>query len=1254
MRWVKQSNKWGLLAVLSLVLWLVAYGYYKNALNKRQVPQLLSLVQKDIREQQLAVEGLVTNHSLMNRIWTQQITEKDLTFLAKQKYIIHLYIDGNLQFWNSNAFPISESRFFSKWQCLREQNNCFLYRSIGNEKFPRRRINIIIPIFNHFDISNYYLNSSFSASDIIPPASKISASQKEAFHPIRSFDGQVLFFLNIDIDQIAPYVPDFPLIVIVLTFFFISVLALQLLSIQLSRRYSSIAGVLVVFFTLLIAHFLMFQYGLPFGLGNLDVFSPVIFASNNITPSFGHLFLHIISIYWFFSLILSQIAKKSTNNFFDESLLKRGILLVLEVFFCIGFVFYLQYLMRSLVYDSDISFDTNNFNATDKFTFFALIIIAVIARVFYLKIELARAILSKILMLTPKNKLLILSLIVGFYLLIGNLIGILEHNPFGSWLDWVAIFWGVLFLFGIGGQRDKKQLPNDGLFAMIFVSVYFSVFFGYYFKNYIDEKEQKMLRVSFAEKLSRQQDSELEINFKNYAPVLSQDSILRSWLLDIDALTETDLLKYLRVRNADLFYNNYDPSIYLFNDHQKSVLNNKSLSLDSLKLLRGNSIPTISDWLLFRLDNKQQGAYLGIIPIKDTNGKDDLGTLVIDFVSKHNLVRSVYPKLISSQKETKRGAGSFEYDYATYYQGNLLTRSGEFEFADRIQDDLKIGEKRFQQKGRFSLLYYKAYANKTYVVVYENNKLLGVLTIFSFLFGAFLLISSFEKWLSQLSVSWALGVKKLSFYHSSMSLRIKYFVLGFTGVSFLIIGIATILFLNKKNVDSSTESIKQQSSNLAEAIQDYIHNQNGSFRLITNHANFFENKDFVFFLTNIAQQQKLDLNLFDPRGKLMFSSHDNLYQANVLSRNMSFTARYNLEKKRLGSFLQPETIGSLKFKASYTSLYDAHNNFIGYLHIPFFFTNEELQGQIMSLITTLVNIYTILILISSFITFLFVNNLTKSLNLVAEKLRNVNLKKNELIVWPYKDEIGLLVEEYNKMVETVEKNARSLVLDERQNAWREMAQQVAHEIKNPLTPMKLNIQYLQQAINSNHPDIINLTKRVSSSIIEQIDNLNYIASEFSNFAKMPENKTDRIDLKLMLENIVLLFGGNKNIKITHTLPQEPAVVYADKSQMLRIFTNIVQNAVEAMPDEKTNGVIHIELIPDEDKQQITIKVSDNGSGIPDEVKDKIFDPYFTTKSSGTGLGLAMSKKIIELWGGSIRFESEQDTGTIFYLQLPMG
>jgi nitrogen fixation/metabolism regulation signal transduction histidine kinase len=308
--------------------------------------------------------------------------------------------------------------------------------------------------------------------------------------------------------------------------------------------------------------------------------------------------------------------------------------------------------------------------------------------------------------------------------------------------------------------------------------------------------------------------------------------------------------------------------------------------------------------------------------------------------------------------------------------------------------------------------------------------------------------------------------------------------------------------------------------------------------------------------------------------------------------------------------------------------------------------------QIASLLNNLVNIYTVMLLLSSIIIFFFVSSLTRSLRLVSDSLKNVNLKENERINWPYNDEIGMLVAEYNKMVIAVEKNAEVLAKDERYNAWREMAKQVAHEIKNPLTPMKLNIQYLQQAIAQNHPDITTMVKRVSASIIEQIDNLAYIASEFSNFAKMPEQHIEQIDLAALLRSIVALYEG-KSTEITLHLPAgyDPLIIPSDKSQTLRIFTNLIQNAADAIPPDRKGKVV-IEVKVNTAWHNILITIADNGDGIAESIRDKIFEPYFTTKTPGTGLGLAMTKKIIELWGGEIWFESHLDSGTIFFIVLP--
>jgi len=270
--------------------------------------------------------------------------------------------------------------------------------------------------------------------------------------------------------------------------------------------------------------------------------------------------------------------------------------------------------------------------------------------------------------------------------------------------------------------------------------------------------------------------------------------------------------------------------------------------------------------------------------------------------------------------------------------------------------------------------------------------------------------------------------------------------------------------------------------------------------------------------------------------------------------------------------------------------------------------------------------------------------------MIMGQFSTINLQRNERIQWPYNDEIGLLVAEYNKMVNKVEENAALLAQSERETAWREMARQVAHEIKNPLTPMKLNIQYLQQAMRRDVPNIKELTDKAADSIIEQIDNLSYIASEFSNFAKMPEARPEKLELGALLNKAVELYQNDQHIKFTIIESSEPLYVYSDRSQLLRVFTNLLENAKQSIPAGNQGNVL---VTVKTENNSVTISIADNGTGISDEVVKKLFQPYFTTKSSGTGLGLAMTKKIIEFWKGEIWFETKEGVGTTFYIKMPL-
>jgi nitrogen fixation/metabolism regulation signal transduction histidine kinase len=301
---------------------------------------------------------------------------------------------------------------------------------------------------------------------------------------------------------------------------------------------------------------------------------------------------------------------------------------------------------------------------------------------------------------------------------------------------------------------------------------------------------------------------------------------------------------------------------------------------------------------------------------------------------------------------------------------------------------------------------------------------------------------------------------------------------------------------------------------------------------------------------------------------------------------------------------------------------------------------------------TLVNIYVFVFLFSSLLALLITNSVTRPFSYIVKQFTKINLSKtNQPLKWQYSDEIGLLVKEYNRMLRKLENSTILLAKSEREMAWREMAKQVAHEIKNPLTPMKLSLQMLERAIKNNSNNIPKITARVTGTLIEQIDNLSLIATNFSNFAKMPELKKEYFSLNDVLYAVTGMYNDDKDFEYLLLIPDYSITIFADKSQLIRVFTNIIQNATQAIPeDRKGNISLVVSKVKD---NYIRVTISDNGEGISKEKGEKLFQPYFTTKTSGTGLGLAMCKDIMEQFGGNITYESIEHEGTSFHIDLPI-
>ena len=469
-------------------------------------------------------------------------------------------------------------------------------------------------------------------------------------------------------------------------------------------------------------------------------------------------------------------------------------------------------------------------------------------------------------------------------------------------------------------------------------------------------------------------------------------------------------------------------------------------------------------------------------------------------------------------------------------------------------------------------------------------------------------------------------------------------------ISFLVIGIATILFF-----------ISRYENNNRERLSRTIRVMENEVRTSFNEVAMF---DDVIKIYDSAYRQKLeqtiariseihaaDINVYDIEGNLQASSLPLPYNKGIVSTRIDPVAFYHLNKLKEVQYFKDEKIGNLKFVSNYVPVLDETGRDYAYLNIPYFTSESKLKQEISNFLVTIINLNAFIFLIAGIIALFITNRITNSFSFISNKMKEVNLgKMNEVIEWNRNDEIGQLVKEYNKMVGKLDESAATLAKSEREGAWREMARQVAHEIKNPLPPMKLSLQYLQKSINENLPNSKELTANVARTLVEQIDHLSQIAGEFSQFANIGNPKNEEFDLHEPLRTVTLLYSSEERLEIHWTPVEMEVMINSDKTHINRLFTNLIQNALQAVPEHE-KAIIEIKEILKEDNILITVK--DNGIGIPEELKSKIFTPNFTTKTSGTGLGLAMCKGIVEQAKGKIWFEPAPENGTIFYIELPV-
>lgn len=397
----------------------------------------------------------------------------------------------------------------------------------------------------------------------------------------------------------------------------------------------------------------------------------------------------------------------------------------------------------------------------------------------------------------------------------------------------------------------------------------------------------------------------------------------------------------------------------------------------------------------------------------------------------------------------------------------------------------------------------------------------------------------------------------------------------------------------------------------------------------------------------ISHEHTLPINIYSLSGKLLIKSEETFVNDtvdSVLSKHIIDTLGSRYEKRYLGVSEKNEE----HFLSSYTYIKDDKSKPLAILNLPYLEDDNFFSRELWESLKRLGQVYLLMLLIAIILAYFLSKYITRSLKTISDTIDQTRLdKRNKRIrIGDSSDEIYSLVNAYNSMIDELEESAAMLAKSEREAAWREMAKQVAHEIKNPLTPMRLTVQSFERKFNPSDPNIEQKVKEYSDTLIQQIDTMSSIASAFSNFAQMPAQKSETLNVVKIVGLALDIFNEGY---IVFPSEKEEIIAKFDRTQLIRVVTNLVKNAIQAISEDQTPKII-VNVFTEKD--DVVITVADNGVGISEENKKKIFEPKFTTKSSGMGLGLGMVKNIVETYKGSITFISQEGKGTVFKVKFP--
>ena len=1270
------------LAVLSVGLSILCYLLLERDAPSATDEQYLNTVQERVKaEMRVSTEELHEVASLLKRKANPAFA--DLNLPAQHPYFV--FRNGQLLFWSDHRFIPDYGRVASVTHSRLVDFEQSRY-VVSHERVVRRTETMdvfsLVNVYRSYQNNNAHLQSGYNTALFALDPKAITDQRHNTFQAI--YDNTSVFLFAVVPPEVEAYLnhstPVNTVILGSLGIIFLGLYVLQVI-VGLRRKRKYEWGFVWLTAYLLLLRAVMLYFGVSFLFIESDLFNPKFYASSVLVPSLGDLLLN--------ALVVTVMAFYWVNHYYRSrtyTLLLRQpkwVRIGLSVgFVVLGYVvFYWCYAELNNIYEkSQFTLDITLNIRFSPLKIVCLLVFIVIAFTYFLVMHLLASLFLRYNRADSMGRGLLL-------ILLGTVVAALLFRVSGWRLEYILLLNGLYFLLIYVGRFPKtlytfRYKTSIYLFLAAFIFALTTACVVYNQET----KKQLAYEREFGGQLLAENDEFGEFLMRKAQESITRDTEIASALQTDTLLARERIQQRVKTLHLDRYVDKYDIDVSSFraNGVPLDVSQNATTLASLTDRYRQPAFQTKYPGVYFINEAGSQfiKQYVCFVPVRQpapnpdqtpaAAGRDTIGYVVLDLRLRSERPANVYPDLLVDSK-LSQNSNAQEYSYAIFSgqpsrtsgtgastaltglgrrrsDNRLLYSTGSYNYERKMPPSLLTnaalfsdglsahGYQHVAQRSRDGRVVVVSSAEYPFRNVFSNFSFLYLLLVLAVILV--IIAYAINYGFSQFSVNYSTRIQIL--------LNVAFFLP-------LLLVIVIILSVISSNYTTNQESTYiSNTRNIAANFLTYLEEHVQAKK--RSKASMEEE------LSKIARDADIDINLFDPQGRLYTATRPLMYESGYLSKRINPEAYIRIIEEKENQILLDESLGSKPYRTAYAGIKSYDGQLLGILSIPYFYASPELDRQIIDVIASALSIFTGLFLFFLVLSYFASNVLTKPLRLLTQKIRKTNLDRpNDPLPWRSDDEIGLLIREYNRMLVNLEESKQALALNEKQSAWREMAKQVAHEIKNPLTPMKLTLQHLQRTFpNLNGADggsggsselaRNRVIQRTFESLLDQIDNLSDIATSFSDFAKMPLPRNEVFEVTGVLNKAADLYADDNRITLRRQIAAGPVMVIGDRQLIGRTLTNLLINGIQSVPSDQKPS-INLKLYTKDDEVQI--EIHDNGAGIPEAIRTKVFLPNFSTKRGGSGLGLAIAKRGVEHAGGSIWFETTEGVGTSFFLSLPL-